>query len=484
MSLSTDYNYQECEQYLLSIPLFKKEKNPLPALKNFLSYLGSPEEGKKIIHVAGTNGKGSICAYLASILGTAGITAGLFTSPHLVSIRERIKINGSDVTKKQFTRAFKLIKEKLDEYQKVSGSNFHPIFFEFIFLMAMVIFDEAKVEYLILETGLGGRLDATNVIENKTLAIISKISYDHMEYLGNELLDIAAEKAGIMRDNVKTVTVCQEKEVLGFLGKKAAGYDSPLEVIINSAIKINEITNKTIDFSYQYRYDRIVRILLPTKALYQTENASCAIHSAFLLNDRRISCEIIREGIEKTVWPGRMEEIRSGIIIDGAHNEEGVNSFLASVKEIPCAGKRFLLFANVKGKRSAKMVEVLRKDKLFSEIIACPLMNSRSLDEKELLLLFKQDQVFSGVASGLKYLLKKKKKDDLIFITGSLYLYSEVLERLQMINFEEELKKFHPSLEVEDAEEAIYNQDLTDMTDILLKMLGKAGTFDGEIIDE
>ena len=410
--------FSACEDYILAIPRFQAEKHSLAELRYFLSRLGDPHRGKKIIHVAGTNGKGSVCAYLNSILIASGIGVGLFTSPHLVSMRERIMINGRMIAEAEFILAFNEVKQKI--------AGFHPTFFEFLFLMAMVVFGKEDVEYLILETGLGGRLDATNILEEKNLTVITQIGYDHMEYLGTTLRQIAAEKAGIMRARVPVITSCQEEQVASLLREKAAEYDAPFTEINKSAIKINEITLKTIDFSYQYRYDIIIRTFLSTKALYQIENASLAIHSALIFNDERISIESIEHGLSQTLWPGRMEEIQSGVIIDGAHNEAGISAFMESVKHIPCNGRKCLLFGGVRDKQSRKMIEILKEDNAFDEIIACPMHNSRSLNRDDLAALFRPEQVFRDVESGFNYLFQKKQTNDLIFIAGSLYLYGEI----------------------------------------------------------
>ena len=408
--------YLNCEQYILAIPRFSKDKHSLHDLRRFLKRLDDPHQGRKIIHVAGTNGKGSVCAYLHAIFTASGISTGLFTSPHLETMRERIKVNGRIAGEAEFVAAFAAVKEKTDD--------FHPTFFEFIFLIAMVIFAQEKVECLILETGLGGRLDATNAIEEKNLAVITPVGYDHMELLGTTLAEIAGEKAGIMRPGVPLVTACQSAEVACVLQRKADEYDSPFAAINNRAIKINEITLKTIDFSYQYRYDIIVRAKMPAKARYQVENAALAIHSALAFQDERISAVTVAAGLAGAVWPGRMEELGPGIIFDGAHNEEGILAFMEGAEGIPCRGKKYLLFAGVREKQSRRILDILSEKKIFAEIIACPLQNRRSLTAAEL-LTFKLDATFAGVESGLAYLIKEKKADDLLFLTGSLYLYSE-----------------------------------------------------------
>ncbi len=188
--------YEKAQQYILEMPKFTK-KNSLDDTRLFLEILGSPEEDKKIIHVAGTNGKGSVCAYLCSVLTKAGYRTGMFTSPHLVEMRERFRIGKTLITEERFLQGFLMVMGRLEEMREKSGkTEYHPTFFELLFLMGMVIFREEKVEYIVLETGLGGRLDATNAVQTPVLTAITSIGYDHMEYLGNTIEEIAGEKRG------------------------------------------------------------------------------------------------------------------------------------------------------------------------------------------------------------------------------------------------------------------------------------------------
>ncbi len=190
--------YEKTQQYILEMPKFTK-KNSLDDTRLFLEILGSPEKDKKIIHVAGTNGKGSVCAYLCSVLTKAGYRTGMFTSPHLVEMRERFRIGKTLITEERFLQGFLMVMGRLEEMREKSGkTEYHPTFFELLFLMGMVIFREEKVEYIVLETGLGGRLDATNAVQTPVLTAITSIGYDHMEYLDQidleELGDAASEE--------------------------------------------------------------------------------------------------------------------------------------------------------------------------------------------------------------------------------------------------------------------------------------------------
>ena len=195
-------NYRQAVDYIEQIPKFT-EKHPLEHTKEMLRRLGNPQNHFRVIHVAGTNGKGSVCAYLASMLKQGGYRTGLFTSPHLVTINERFQINGEMISDQQFLKTFLHVKEVID--QAVSEGIGHPSYFETLFLMGMEIFREAQVDYLVLETGLGGRLDATNSVEKPLACIITSISLDHMEYLGNTVSEIAGEKAGIIKPGVPVI---------------------------------------------------------------------------------------------------------------------------------------------------------------------------------------------------------------------------------------------------------------------------------------
>lgn len=199
MNLSEVNTYESAVSYCLAVPRFTKKNNP-ESTKEFFEFLGRPAEDRKIIHIAGTNGKGSVSAFLQSICIEAGKKVGMFTSPHLCDIRERIRINGEMVTQEAFLEAFIQVRNGLVRYWDAfpDKREYHPTYFELLFFIGMVCFAKENTEFLLLETGLGGRLDATNIIENPALCVITKVGYDHMEYLGDTLEKIAAEKAGII----------------------------------------------------------------------------------------------------------------------------------------------------------------------------------------------------------------------------------------------------------------------------------------------
>lgn len=427
--------YQEAEEYILTIPKFAC-KHTLEDTRKLLERVGGDNVKGKIIHIAGTNGKGSVCAYLRSILLKGGCSVGMFISPHLETMRERICLGNEMISPDEFIRIFNRVKDAVDEEN-------HPSFFEFLFLMAMVYFSEKQPDYLILETGLGGRLDATNCLLHKDLCVITEIGYDHMQYLGNTLEEIAAEKAGIMKMGVPVVFVDKRSESTEVLEKYAKKVKSPAVIIGKNNILNVNINNKTIDFSLYTSYYKYVSLSLETIALYQPENASLAVAASELLKDERISESTIREGLRAARWPGRMEEIRPGVYLDGAHNEDGIEMLLATVGRCKCEGKRFLLFGALADKRYEEMIRKIAESALFQEVAVTLVNEKRSLSlEKEREVWRKYgEEAGGGIAlsfyedARLAYqqLLDKKKSKDVVYIAGSLYLIGQMKSFLRRI---------------------------------------------------
>ena len=240
------FTYEEAVTYIEEIPKFTT-KNKLAHTRKCLDRLGSPDENRKIIHVAGTNGKGSVCAFLSSMLEEGGYRCGLFTSPHLVKINERFQINEVMVSDQVFLEAFLKVKNLADEL--VAEGDYHPTYFEFLFLMGMLIFDRENVDYLILETGLGGKLDATNSILHPLACVITSISLDHVEYLGDTVEKIAGEKAGIIKKGVPVIFDGNSEEAAKVLRNRAEELGCPWYEMKGENQKILDYTPAGIRFS-------------------------------------------------------------------------------------------------------------------------------------------------------------------------------------------------------------------------------------------
>ncbi len=422
-------NYQEAQQYILDIPKFAG-KHTLADTKELLSELAEGNVANKVIHIAGTNGKGSVCAYLRSILMESGCRVGMFTSPHLETMRERICLGEEMISREDFVRIFDIVKEVCT---KEKTKEKHPSFFEFLFLMAMRYFQEKKPDYIILETGLGGRLDATNCIENPELCIITEIGFDHMQYLGNTLAEIAEEKAGIIKPAVPVVFCDKRQEVTEVLQKYAKKAKSQTVILEKDNILNVNIDNKTIDFSLHTGYYNYDSLFLATTACYQIENASLAVMAAELLRqkDKCILPETIRKGLHKAHWPGRMEEVLPGIYLDGAHNEDGIEAFLRSVKAAEPVGKRLLLFGVVADKQYEGMIAQIVNSGLFAQVAVTVLESDRSASLDTLREIWGQYQqtdcsFHQSAKDAYDYLLSEKQDADVIYIAGSLYLIGQM----------------------------------------------------------
>ncbi len=422
-------NGESPEEYLDRIPSFAREKSSLETIRKFLSGLSNPDRCFPVIHVAGTNGKGSVCAMITSCLREAGILTGTFISPHLVDIRERFLVNGEMVEKDAFDRAFETVFEASVRWQERGGV--HPTYFEFLFYMAMVLFREAGVSAAVLETGMGGRFDVTNAVEKPIVSVITSISIDHTAFLGKTVEEIAWHKAGIIKRGCPVV------------------YDGGCakQVIENTATSMESPAEEVSEVPFTFR-DGAIRIsvpfdgepidlTVPFAAPYQAENAALAVR-ALERSGLPVTAEQIREGIKKTIWPARMEQILPGIYLDGAHNEDGIREFLKAACMI-CenrrdrAGRVWLIFAVAADKDYREMLseigETLKPD--FCILTQMDSYRALSLPElhrtaEEMLGNGTEIKCLETTAEAVRRLLSEKREEDLAFIAGSLYLAGEV----------------------------------------------------------
>ena len=431
--------YEEAVKYIEEIPMFTK-KTELKNSRYMLELLGNPQEKPEVIHVAGTNGKGSVCAFLASICRQGGRKTGMFTSPHLVDIRERIQIDGEMVSEESFAKScetMRTIAEKLiaDGYQ-------HPAYFEFLFGMAMEIFAREGVETVVLETGLGGRLDATNAIEHPAVTILTSISMDHMEYLGDTIEAIAEEKAGIIKKGVPVVYWGENPAVADVIEKKAHEKSAQTYAISVKDYEILKIENKKIDFCSFCRYYENSIFTIPFSAAYQVMNASLVLAAMAVLNQGRedkITLPMIQNGFANTVWQGRMEEVLPRIYVDGAHNEDGIRAFAEAVEYAENtngqerAEGKYLLFSVVKEKDYENMVRLLCEKLDWKGIILTEINGGRRLAGDVMRKLFEQYtdaqiEVCPDIQAAFEVAKTRVGDTDVLYCIGSLYLVGEIKE--------------------------------------------------------
>lgn len=421
-------NYTEAVDYIETIPKFTV-KHPPEHTRELLSRLGNPQEGIKIIHVAGTNGKGSVCAYLNAMLLAGGKKTGLFTSPHLVRINERFQINGEDVSDEQFLDAFLKVEKAAKEYE-AEGEG-HPSYFETLFLMGMLIFKEAGVEYLVMETGLGGRLDATNVVEKPLACIITSISRDHTEYLGDTLEAIAGEKAGIIKAGVPVIYDASQPGPASVIAAKAKEMGSPAWPMEPSFYEMKTQSREGITFTFAYPGGEKAELAIPYVAKYQMMNASLAFYTMHILQDvHDIPKNVLAEDLSKIKWPCRMEMAAPGVIIDGAHNEDGIAQFVSTAGYFAKENEITILFTAVADKHYHEMIGEICEGIHPSHVVATQIDGSRVVPAEVLAEDFRKagcTDVCAEPEIGAAYeKALGKKGSGMLFCVGSLYLAGEL----------------------------------------------------------
>lgn len=411
---------EQAKEYLLQIPLWTKKKNTLEQVRDFLQELGDPEQDLKIIHVAGTNGKGSVCADLTAILKKAGYRTGTFISPHLVDVRERFLLDGEMISEEKFQQSFQRVRSAV---KTMTGRGYcHPTFFEFCFFIAMVLFAEEKVDYCILETGLGGRLDTTNAIRNPLGCVITSISLDHTQYLGDTVAKIAGEKAGIIKPGVPVIYDDNQPEASAVIRACAEKAGAPAWPVSEADCADGERSEVLKD--------------LPFEAPYQIMNAALALKVLNVLSIPGVNHEACRAGLEEVRWPGRMEEVRPGIWLDGAHNPGGIWAFVQAVNASAAGSQPIhLLFAAVSDKDFQEMIRMLCDGLPIERVTVAHLESERGTDQSVLASQFRQAgcplvEQYPTVEEALDAALAHKRPDGRLYIVGSLYLIGEIKEQL------------------------------------------------------
>ena len=437
--------YEKIVSYIEAIPKFT-EKHSLAHTRRFLEYLGNPDRTYASVHVAGTNGKGSVCAFLTSICREAGLSVGTFTSPHLTDIRERMLLNGNMIPEETFAETFYRVRGAAEALAKEGLS--HPSYFEFLYLMACCFFAEKKPDVVLVETGLGGRLDATNTLEHPAATVITSVSLDHMQYLGTTVPKIAFEKAGILKPGVPCAAWCGNPEAASVIEARAREVGAPLFRVTEEDIReVFLNTASGIDFSVRSGYDsRQIRLWVPGAALFQTENAALAARTAEMLwretdlfsayTGRETFDALLYAGIGRMRWPCRMEEILPDVYLDGAHNEDGIRRFAESIERVLEGGtgkpRRFvLLFGAVNDKDYGAMIRRLAEIRP-SRVIATEVPGSRKAAAEEFAAAFAGNGVnnIKTIKNAEEAFAKalEEKTDGVVGICGSLYLAGRIRE--------------------------------------------------------
>lgn len=421
------FTYEEAAAYIEEIPKFTK-KHTLEHTKTFLKRLGNPAADRKIVHVAGTNGKGSVCAYLQAILMAEGKRTGFFTSPHLVSVNERIRVDNIQIDNETFLKVFRKVLKIVR--QMVEDGIEHPSYFEFLFGMGMTAFAETDVEYIILETGLGGRLDATNAIDNPALAIITSISLEHTAILGDTIEKIAGEKAGIIKPGVPVFFDGSSKKAAEVIKAKASELGVSCREVTKNAYEIQEVHRKYIAFSRRSAYDKDVIFQVPMCGCYQAMNAELALEaSEYLLAGEEIHMDRWKEALAELHWEGRMERVGAHITVDGAHNPGAMEAFVESVKALDESerGEMVLIFSAVSDKKYDQMIEYLCENLDVKAYVVTQIEDERGVPAEELADVFRRytdRPVYckERLEDAVRTAMNERGETGEIYCLGSLYL--------------------------------------------------------------
>jgi dihydrofolate synthase/folylpolyglutamate synthase len=433
-------NYEDAVRYLLSLGRELAAPTQAAAAKFDLENiavlaerLGRPDRAYPTAHIAGTNGKGSTAAFLESILRRAGFNTGLNTSPHLERINERIRVAGAETSDSAFAETLTRIASLIEELLANGKLRAHPTYFECVTAMAFEFFARERVDFGVFEVGLGGRLDATNII-TPVVSIITRIDFDHENFLGHSLGEIAGEKAGILKHAVPVVMAEQRSEAGEVILAQAAKLGCPV-VETAKAFRIDQETTqdgfpsaRVIEIASGWSIDVASRLA----GRFQLRNALNAVAAARLMQNRgyRIRDEAIAQGIAATVWPGRIEKLGSGpeVYLDGAHNPSAARE-LADFWEQNFAGRRlFVLYAAMRDKAVDEVAGLLFPH--AAEVIFTEPRISRAISAAQLAEMAghhaAQSSVIADAEQALDYALGKAAPNDAIFITGSLYLVGQL----------------------------------------------------------
>jgi len=419
-----------------------------------LSLLGNPQHSFAAVHIAGTNGKGSTSSMIASVLRAAGLRVGVFTSPHLVSFTERIRVDGVEITQEEVVELTGEIREVIEKDQGAGtaplhpplgkggqkGGDFLPTFFEFVTAMAFLYFRRKGVEWVVVETGMGGRLDATNILIPR-VSVITRIGHDHREFLGETLTDIAFEKAGIIKEGVPVVSSVQGPEALKVIRETAARKGAAL-FLYGREFSSHALAGDLEGVSFTYEGQRrLENLRVPLCGLHQAENAAVAVKALELLAGTcPVTEQTIREGLAGVVWPGRLELIRRegrrhDLLIDGAHNPDAAQALADALKRyfVPAYGKIVLILGIMADKDIEGIMRPLLQ--VASEIILTAPDYARAASPDQLAAFARASGLEPATAPSLEKAMELavmkaesgpfRTRRSLIVITGSFYTIGE-----------------------------------------------------------
>ena len=428
--------YEEAKTYLADCNQYSGEFSVEP-IRNLLSLLGNPQDQLTFVHIAGTNGKGSVLAYVSTVLKESGYKVGRYISPTIFSYRERIQVNESYISREDLIRLTEKVKAAGD--QLLAEGRQHPTMFEMETAIAFLYFAEQNCDLVVLEVGMGGRLDATNVIRNTKVAVLASISMDHMGFLGNTLAEIAACKAGIIKPDTTVVSMRQQPEAMEVIRQVCQRQKADLRIA--DAANATDIVYGCEEQYFSYGgYDSLEIHLAGS---YQIANAVLAVEAVKALIDLgyAISEEAMRSGLQKASWKGRFTVLQREpyFIIDGAHNRDGARVLADSVRQYFPKKRLHYIMGVFKDKEYETIIDQMSAFDADVITVETP-GNPRALPAEELAEAWKKkktDVTFEKkIENAVRKSLEKAKKDDVILAFGSLSFLGEIVKALDTIRSE------------------------------------------------
>lgn len=422
--------------WIFNLKRFGDIKLRLKVVESLLEKIGNPHKKLKIIHVGGTNGKGSTVSMIASTLRASGYKVGMFTKPHLTDYTERITINGRKISE---PRVVELIEYMIPYMKEVEKEYYHPTFFEVTAALMFKYFAEEKVDFAVIEVGLGGRLDATNVADS-LVSVITNVGLEHTQILGDTIKKIAKEKSGIIKQNGVLLTASEEEDVIDVLRKSCENKNAKLLLVgngSNASIKYEEISLSTSGqrFSVITPNGRYDDLHIPLLGKHQILNAALAVGAIESLNryNIEISKESIARGLEKTTWPGRLEIMQKTpyVVLDCAKDTLATKKLVQSIKSIFEYKKLILVISITSGKRISEMLRDLAPLSDFI-ILTEHKVKGRAVDTsvmaKEIKLIHRPYKIVKDVKDAVNTALNIAEGEDLILVTGSVFTVGEARE--------------------------------------------------------
>lgn len=426
-------NYDEALAFLHDLTKFGYNFG-LGRITQLLKMLGNPQQKLKVIHIGGTNGKGSTAAMVTEILQTAGFKTGLFSSPHLHSYTERMRINGIEIPKERFASLVERLKPLLE--QMVEAGFEHPTEFEVNTAIGLLYFAEEEVDFAVLEVGLGGAIDSTNVAES-LVSVITNVGMDHMDYLGDDLESIATVKAGIIKSHNKVVTAIERPDALKVIQKKAKEQQAEL-LVLGKDFKPEILSNdlEGVCFSYLGVKNNYHELKTPLLGEHQGINGATAVAVMECLSSLgyAISEQAIREGLRKVNWLGRLEILQKNplILIDAAHNVDGALTLRKALKELFTYKKLILVLGMLADKEREKVLSIIAP---LADVLVVTKPNSPRAGDWERIgdlakNYLKDIEVIPDIKEAVTKGLSLTNEADLFCVTGSIYMIAEAREYL------------------------------------------------------